>query len=227
MGLTSGRATLESGSNRNSRIDNNNGGTGGGPHKIRITANPLSMNYCEPEDCVPSSFSNPTHIELPSDSAEPAPVSHVDSATYCKSKAPDGSATNNNSNANNDEIDVWYVSFKVTSGITFVTKLFALRIWWNFWMRKWSKVFAVSLIGCIQCVHILMLTIGISVIKRDRATFKCGMFCRIQCSQLILFQIHSFSLSLNLNAIFPYSVGFLLSFICLPWHLLSLLSVFL
>lgn len=145
--IISGRATLESGSNRNSRVDNNNGGAGGGggPHKIRITANPLSMNYCEPEDCVPSSFGNPTHVELSDGSAEPSPVSQVDSATYCKSKAPGGSATNNNSNANNDEIDVWYVTFNIASRIDFVTKLFALRICRNFWMCKESQIFALSL----------------------------------------------------------------------------------
>uniref|UniRef100_A0A1Y1MMI2 Transmembrane protein 132E n=1 Tax=Photinus pyralis TaxID=7054 RepID=A0A1Y1MMI2_PHOPY len=93
-----GRATLEHTSNRSSTVNNN-------PPEIRITTNPLNMNYCDPEDCVPSSFSNPTHIELPSSSAvPPTNASQVDSSTYCKSKPGGGIA---NSNTTNDELDIW------------------------------------------------------------------------------------------------------------------------
>ncbi|XP_017768079.1 PREDICTED: transmembrane protein 132D isoform X2 [Nicrophorus vespilloides] len=73
-----GRATLEPSSNRNSAVINNN------TNEMRITTNPLNMNYCDPDDCVATSFSNPTHIELPS---KPAESRIVDSSTYCKSKA--------------------------------------------------------------------------------------------------------------------------------------------
>lgn len=73
---------------------------------MRITTNPLNMNYCEPEDCVVTSFSNPTHIELPSKPVEniaPKPV--IDSSTYCKSKG----GRNPNANTSTDELEIWYV----------------------------------------------------------------------------------------------------------------------
>nr|XP_022906136.1 transmembrane protein 132E [Onthophagus taurus] len=72
-----GRATLDH-SNRNSTVNNNTS-------EIRITANPLNLNYVEPEDCVVTSFSNPTHIELPSRS-DLAQKPLVDTSTYCKNK---------------------------------------------------------------------------------------------------------------------------------------------
>lgn len=92
-----GRATLEHTSNRSSTVNNN-------PPEMRITTNPLNMNYCEPDDCVPSSFSNPCHIELPSSSVVENGDRQVDSTTYCKSK-PGGGIVN--ANTTNDEVDVW------------------------------------------------------------------------------------------------------------------------
>ncbi|KAK4874990.1 hypothetical protein RN001_011412 [Aquatica leii] len=92
-----GRATLEHNSNRSSTVNNN-------PPEIRITTNPLNMNYCDPDDCVPSSFSNPTHIELPSSTAVDNNVHQVDSSTYCKSKPGGGIVNVNNTN---DDVDVW------------------------------------------------------------------------------------------------------------------------
>ncbi|KAL3270215.1 hypothetical protein HHI36_009271 [Cryptolaemus montrouzieri] len=53
-----GRSTVDS-SNRNSSVQN-------AAAEIRITTNPLNANYCEPDDSLATSFSNPTHIELPS-----------------------------------------------------------------------------------------------------------------------------------------------------------------
>lgn len=82
-----GRATLERSSGqmvqtsgRSSTINNNNPST-----EMRITTNPMSLNYSEPDDCIvqATSFDNPNHIELPS--------RHIDSATYCKKDR-----TNNN-----------------------------------------------------------------------------------------------------------------------------------
>lgn len=64
------------------------------------------MNYCEPEDCVPSSFSNPCHIELPSSSAIEKPKPEIDSTTYCKSKPGGGIVISNHTN---DDKDIWYV----------------------------------------------------------------------------------------------------------------------
>lgn len=96
-----GRATLENGSKRNSAVNNN--GT-----EIRITTNPLNANYCEPEDCLATSFSNPTHIELPSRSTERGtPERQVDSRTYCKNKK--GGGADANSNSINDDLQIWYV----------------------------------------------------------------------------------------------------------------------
>ncbi|KAJ8975395.1 hypothetical protein NQ317_008610 [Molorchus minor] len=98
-----GRATLDN-SNRNSAAVNNNS------TDMRIITNPLNMNYAEPEDCLAAtSFSNPTHIELPS-KAGVAGTSDInsnksiDTSTYCKSKIGGG---NNKPNVNNDELQVW------------------------------------------------------------------------------------------------------------------------
>lgn len=93
---------MEHGSKRSSTVVNNN------PSEIRITANPLNANYCEPDDSLATSFSNPTHIELPSRSGESTSTGHqVDSATYCKSKKGGG---NSNSNPiNDDDLQIWYV----------------------------------------------------------------------------------------------------------------------
>lgn len=94
-----GRATLDS-SNRNSTATNNNAS------EMRITANPLNMNYCDPDDCLATSFSNPSHIELPSGEAQSADINsnrQIDSSTYCKSKL--GGGTNNTDN--NDDVQVW------------------------------------------------------------------------------------------------------------------------
>lgn len=75
--------------------------------EMRITANPLNANYCEPEDCLATSFSNPTHIELPSKSPETSTNANrpVDSATYCKSK--NTYADSNSSVVNTDEMQIW------------------------------------------------------------------------------------------------------------------------
>lgn len=96
-----GRATIEHSSNRSSAVVNNNS------NEIRITTNPLNINYCEPEDCVPSSFSNPCHIKLPSSGVPLDNVKHqIDNATYCKSKPsiviPGNGAP--------DDSDVWFVN---------------------------------------------------------------------------------------------------------------------
>ncbi|KRT83247.1 hypothetical protein AMK59_4704, partial [Oryctes borbonicus] len=92
-----GRATLDH-SNRNSTVNNNT-------TEMRITTNPLNMNYCEPEDCVVTSFSNPTHIELPSRPAEnPPPKPVIDSSTYCKSKSGRNPSS---SNTSTDELEIW------------------------------------------------------------------------------------------------------------------------
>ncbi|KAJ8913830.1 hypothetical protein NQ315_003739, partial [Exocentrus adspersus] len=99
-----GRAMLDT-SNRNSTVANNNS------CDMRIITNPLNINYCEPEDCLAvTSFSNPSHVELPSK----APVANattdvnsnkatIDTSTYCKSKIGGGI---NNAN-NNDDPQVW------------------------------------------------------------------------------------------------------------------------
>lgn len=93
---STGRATLDH-SNRNSTVNNNT-------TEMRITTNPLNMNYCEPEDCVVTSFSNPTHIELPSRPAEnPPPKPVIDSSTYCKSKG----GRNVSANSSSDELEIW------------------------------------------------------------------------------------------------------------------------
>lgn len=95
-GFVAGRATLEYGSKRSSAVLNNNSNA----TEMRITTNPLNANYCEPEDCLATSFSNPTHIELPS--RPPESVSQViDSTTYCKSK------TSSDSNTQSDEMQIW------------------------------------------------------------------------------------------------------------------------
>nr|XP_015840223.1 PREDICTED: transmembrane protein 132B [Tribolium castaneum] len=87
-----GRATLDS-SNRNSSVANTNG------NEMRITANPLNLNYCDPDDCLATSFSNPSHIELPSSSqADINSNRPIDSNTYCKSKS---------GGSNNEDLQVW------------------------------------------------------------------------------------------------------------------------
>ncbi|XP_074036217.1 transmembrane protein 132C dtn isoform X2 [Leptinotarsa decemlineata] len=68
-----GRATIDP-SIRNSTVNNN-------PPDMRIITNPLNMNYCEPEDSLATSFSNPTHIELPSRSDLNSNKA-IDSSTY-------------------------------------------------------------------------------------------------------------------------------------------------
>lgn len=85
---------------------------------MRITANPLNLNYVDPDDCLATSFSNPNHIELPSKSAlqqHEASTSNnnnggrqIDSSTYCKSK-PNGGGVNTTNTNDNDELQVWYV----------------------------------------------------------------------------------------------------------------------
>lgn len=76
---------------------------------MRITTNPLNANYCEPEDSLATSFSNPTHIELPSRSSEvPLNTNHsVDSATYSKSRSTVVLPENNSNAVNNDEVQIW------------------------------------------------------------------------------------------------------------------------
>lgn len=78
--------------------------------EMRITANPLNANYCEPEDCLATSFSNPTHIELPSRLPDTSSNvnNSVDSTTYSKSKST-VAVPDNNSNAvkEDDEILIW------------------------------------------------------------------------------------------------------------------------
>lgn len=81
-----GRATIDHSNpyNRSSTVNNNT-------TEMRITTNPLNMNYCDPDDCVTSSF-NGNHNDLAgrqeslnvhsADSQLPI----VDSSTYCKSK---------------------------------------------------------------------------------------------------------------------------------------------
>ncbi|XP_025833785.1 transmembrane protein 132E isoform X2 [Agrilus planipennis] len=93
-----GRSTMDMNSNRSSAVINNN--------EMRITANPLNLNYCEPDDCVPSSFSNPTHIELPSRSAAENQNQQVDSTTYCKSKRS-GLIFSSSTTSNDNEPNVW------------------------------------------------------------------------------------------------------------------------
>ncbi|XP_060527695.1 transmembrane protein 132C isoform X1 [Cylas formicarius] len=80
-----GRATMDTTSNRNSTVVSNNNGT-----DIRIITNPLNTNYCDPDDCLATSFSNPSHIDLPSRSegnmADVNSNQAIDSRTYCRSK---------------------------------------------------------------------------------------------------------------------------------------------
>lgn len=81
-----GRATLDT-SNRNSTVTaNNNAPNAANSNEMRITTNPLNMNYCDPEDCLATSFSNPSHIELPSRSSDVTSGRAIDSGTYCKNK---------------------------------------------------------------------------------------------------------------------------------------------
>lgn len=96
-----GRSTLEPNSNRNSTVTN--------PGEIRITTNPLNMNYCDPDDCVPNSFSNPTHIQLPNAASETIATSgrHIDTSTYCKGKAGGGISNVNNVNNTNGDMQIW------------------------------------------------------------------------------------------------------------------------
>lgn len=72
------------------------------------------MNYCEPDDAlaVATSFSNPTHIELPSighknQEGEVKSNREIDSSTYCRNKI--NGEKIRDSNANSDELQVWYV----------------------------------------------------------------------------------------------------------------------
>lgn len=109
-----GRATLDS-SNRNSTATNNNS------NEMRITTNPLNMNYCDPDDCLATSFSNPSHIELPSGRVQPTTTTNstadinsnrqIDSSTYCKSKVGGGT----NIIDNNDDLQVWYVDLTASN----------------------------------------------------------------------------------------------------------------
>lgn len=96
--LNLGRATLEHSSNRNSTVTN--------PGEIRITTNPLNMNYCDPDDCVPNSFSNPTHIQLPNATQDAITTSgrQLDTSTYCKSKTGGGISNVNNTNG---DMQIW------------------------------------------------------------------------------------------------------------------------
>lgn len=96
-----GRATLERSSGhmmqtsgRSSTINNNNSVT-----EMRITTNPMSLNYSEPDDCIvqATSFDNPHHIELPS--------RHIDSATYCKRDKTNNNAQTHLGNINNNNIN--------------------------------------------------------------------------------------------------------------------------
>lgn len=115
-----GRATLDN-SNRNSVVNKT------GTAEMRITANPLNMNYCEPEDCLATSFSNPSHIELPSRSNVRTPGegcsnnnnnsivnqrSDIDSSTYCKGKVGAGGGNNKFDTNVDDDVQVWY-SFSI------------------------------------------------------------------------------------------------------------------
>lgn len=91
-----GRATLERGGPASKTADQVNGN-----EQIRITNNPLSLNYCEPEDALTdanmaTSFDNPTHIELPSRSSRV-----IDSSTYCKKDRPPRAAERNSSRQSN------------------------------------------------------------------------------------------------------------------------------
>ncbi|KAJ3642646.1 hypothetical protein Zmor_025409 [Zophobas morio] len=93
-----GRATLDS-SNRNSAATNPNAS------EIRITTNPLNLNYCDPDDCLATSFSNPSHIELPSSSqADINSNRPIDTSTYCKSKSTAATAGSSN---DNDDLQIW------------------------------------------------------------------------------------------------------------------------
>lgn len=102
-----GRATIDT-SNRNSAVVNNN------QSDIRIITNPLNMNYCEPDDTLAgaTSFSNPTHIELPSEGfsthADASLSRSIDTSTYCRSKLG-GAGIATNANGNNDELQIWQV----------------------------------------------------------------------------------------------------------------------
>lgn len=64
------------------------------------------MNYCDPDDCVPNSFSNPTHIQLPNAAPETLVASgrHIDTSTYCKGKAGGGISNVNNTNG---DMQIW------------------------------------------------------------------------------------------------------------------------
>lgn len=102
-----GRATIDT-SNRNSAVVNNN------QSDMRIITNPLNMNYCEPEDTLAgaTSFSNPTHIELPcAGYRNEADVVNsnraIDTSTYCRSKVGGGIATD--ASGNDDELQIWFV----------------------------------------------------------------------------------------------------------------------
>lgn len=95
-----GRATLDS-SNRNSAATAN--GT-----EIRITSNPLNMNYCDPDDCLATSFSNPSHIELPSSSADVNSNGPIDTNTYVRSKNLINEVVDVD-NDDDDDLQVWQV----------------------------------------------------------------------------------------------------------------------
>lgn len=89
-----GRSTVDS--NRNSSINPQS-------NEMRITTNPLNANYCDPEDCLVTSFSNPNHVNLSSvNEAEPNANRVVDSSTYTKNKY--GKGSNNYKN----ESQIWY-----------------------------------------------------------------------------------------------------------------------
>lgn len=80
---------------------------------MRITTNPLNMNYCDPDDCVTSSFSNPSHIELPSrppEGANRVSTTPLDTSTYCKSKgvtARNSNLVDSSLSGVNDDLQIW------------------------------------------------------------------------------------------------------------------------
>lgn len=102
-----GRATIDT-SNRNSAVVNRN------QADMRIITNPLNMNYCEPDDTLvgATSFSNPTHIDLPScairnqEASELSSNRSIDSNTYCRSNAVGRQSTNLDQCS--DELQIWY-----------------------------------------------------------------------------------------------------------------------
>ncbi|GAB0099729.1 TMEM132 domain-containing protein [Sergentomyia squamirostris] len=54
--------------------------------QIRITSNPMNLNYADPDDAIvqATSFDNPNHIQLPSAAPAAPPGASIDTKTYCK-----------------------------------------------------------------------------------------------------------------------------------------------